>query len=161
MSFPAVVLIGLGVLAALLLILFELAQILGEGGLKLFLWPRLNHGYEVAPVTRLAVSPWALLLLVFGANGACMLLFGHDLLGHLDRRYIPWLAAALVPLLIIHLVDYQRSVVAAAAAFMLLTAGSLYFMYLYDGWVWLPAVAPFLLWSLNGVRAVHADRTMG
>ena len=52
----------------------------------------------------------------------------------LDRRYIPWLAAALVPLLIIHLVDYQRSVVAAAAAFVLLTAGSLYFMYLYDGW---------------------------
>ena len=47
---------------------------------------------------------------------------------------MPWLAAALVPLLIIHLVDYQRSVVAAAAAFLLLTAGSLYFMYLYDGW---------------------------
>ena len=115
MSFAAVVLIGLGVLAALLLILFEFAQILGEGGLKLFFWPRLNHGYEVAPVTRLAVSPWALLLLLFGANGACILLFGHDLLGTPDRRYVPWLAAALVPLLIIHLVDYQRSVVVAAA----------------------------------------------
>ena len=70
-----------------------------------------------------------------------------------------WIVGQL--LLIIHLVDYQRSVAAAAAAFMLLTAGSLYFMYLHDGWVWLPAVAPFLLWSLNGVRAVHADRTMG
>ena len=148
-------------LAALLLILFELAQILGEGGLKLFFWPRLNHGYEVAPVTRLAVSPWALLLLLFGANGACILLFGHDLLGRPDRRYVPWLAAALVPLLIIHLVDYQRSVVVAALAFMLLTAGSLYVMHVYDAWVWLPAVAPFLLWSLNGVRAVHADRSMG
>ena len=66
-----------------------------------------------------------------------------------------------MPLLIIHLVDYQRSVVAAALAFLLLTAGSLYAMHVYDAWVWLPAVAPFLLWSLNGVRAVHADRTMG
>ena len=102
-----------------------------------------------------------LLLLVFGANGACMLLFGHDLLGQVDQRYVPWLAAALVPLLIIHLVDYQRSVIAAAVAFLLLAAGSLYFMYRYDAWGWLPAVAPFLLWSLNGVRAVHADRTMG
>jgi hypothetical protein len=161
MSLAAVVLIGLGVLAVLLLILFELAQILGEGGLKLFFWPRLNHGYEVAPVTRLAVSAWALLLFGLGANGACMLLFGHDLLGQPDRRYVPWLATALLPLLIIHLVDYQRSVIAAAVAFVLLAAGSAYFMYLYDGWVWLPAVAPFLLWSLNGVRAVHADRTLG
>lgn len=160
MSLAAVVLIGLGVIAALLLIMFELAQILGEGGLKLFLWPRLNHGYEVAPVTRLAVSPWALLLMVFGANGGCMLLFGHDLLGQPDRRYLPWLASAVLPLLIIHLVDYQRSVVAAAAAFLLLAAGSIYLIYLHDGWPWLPLVAPFLLWSLNGVRAVHADRTM-
>jgi hypothetical protein len=161
MSFAAVVVIGLGVLAALLLILFELAQILGEGGPKLLVWPRLTHGYEVAPVTRLAVSPWVLLLLLFGANGACILLFGHDLLGAADRRYVPWLAAALVPLAIIHLIDYQRSVVAAAAAFALLTAGSLYAMHVYDAWGWLPAVLPFLLWSLNGVRALHADRSMG
>ena len=161
MSFAAVVLIGLGALAVLLLILFELARILGEGGLKLFLWPRLNHGYEVAPVTRLAVSPWALLMLASGANGACMLVFGHDLLGQPDRRYLPWLAAALVLLLLIHLVDYQRSVAAAAFAFALLAAGSLYLMQLYDAWAWLPLAAPFLLWSLNGVRAVHADRTMG
>lgn len=160
MSFAAVVLIGLGVIAALLLILFELAQILGEGGLKLFFWPRLNHGYEVAPVTRLAVSPWALLLLLAGGNGACMLLFGHDLLGGLDKRYVPWLASALVPLLFIHLIDYQRSVTAAAVGFLLLSAGSLYLMNRYDAWIWLPAVAPFLLWSLNGVRAIHADRTM-
>ena len=75
---------------------------------------------------------------------------------------MPWLAAALVPLLIIHLVDYQRSVVAAAVAFVLLSGGlALRHATLYDAWAWLPAVAPFLLWSLNGVRAVHADRTMG
>jgi hypothetical protein len=160
MSFAAVVLIGLGALAALVLILFELVQILGEGGPKLLFWPRLTHGYEVAPVTRLAVSPWALLLLLFAANGACMLLFGHDLLGAVDRRYVPWLVAALVPLLIIHLVDYQRSVIAAALAFVLLAAGSLYAMYVYDAWAWLPAVAVFLLWSLNGVRALQADRSM-
>ena len=57
MTFPAVVAIGIGVLGVIVLILFELAQILGEGGLKLLLWPRLNHGYEVAPVTRLSVAP--------------------------------------------------------------------------------------------------------
>jgi hypothetical protein len=62
---------------------------------------------------------------------------------------------------LIHLVDYQRSVFAAAVAFVLLAAGSLYVLQLYDAWVWTPLVLPFLLWSLNGVRAVHADRQLG
>jgi hypothetical protein len=61
----------------------------------------------------------------------------------------------------IHLIDYQRSVIAAALGFALLTAGSLYALSLYDAWVWLPLLVPFLLWSLNGVRAVHADRLFG
>jgi len=161
MTFPAVVAIGLGVLGVIVLILFELAQILSEGGPKLFLWPRLNHGYEVAPVTRLSVAPWALLLFGLAANGACILLFGHDLLGQQQHRYVPWLAAALVPLVLIHLVDYQRSVLAAILAFALLTAGSFYVLKLYDAWAWLPILLPFLLWSLNGVRAVHADRSFG
>ncbi|MGD9507191.1 MAG: hypothetical protein AB7I59_06785 [Geminicoccaceae bacterium] len=161
MTFPAVVAIGIGVLGVIVLILFELAQILGEGGLKLLFWPRLNHGYEVAPVTRLSVAPWALLLFGLAANGACILLFGHDLLGHAEYRYVPWLAAALVPLALIHLIDYQRSVVAAALGFTLLTMGTLYMLHLYHAWVWLPLLLPFLLWSLNGVRAVHADRLFG
>lgn len=161
MTFPAVVAIGIGVLGVIVLILFELAQILGEGGLKLLLWPRLNHGYEVAPVTRLSVAPWALLLFGLAANGACILLFGHDLLGQPEHRYVPWLAAALVPLALIHLIDYQRSVIAAASGFILLAAGSLYVLNLYDAWIWLPILLPFLLWSLNGVRAVHADRLFG
>lgn len=161
MTFPAVVALGLGVLGVIVLILFELAQILGEGGPKLLLWPRLNHGYEVAPVTRLSVAPWALLLFALAANGACILLFGHDLLGQPEHRYVPWLAAALVPLALIHLIDYQRSVLAAALAFVLLSAGSFYLLLLYDAWAWLPLFLPFLLWSLNGVRAVHADRSFG
>jgi len=49
-------------------VLFELAQILSEGGAKLLFWPRLNHGYEVAPVTRLSVAPWLLLLFALGGN---------------------------------------------------------------------------------------------
>lgn len=161
MSYAAIVLIGFGILALVLIVLFELAQILSEGGTKLLLWPRLNHGYEVAPVTRLAIAPWVLLLFALGGNGACMLLFGHDLIGRPDIRYTPWLISALVPLLIIHLVDYQRSVIAAALAFILLAAGSLYVLQLYDAWAWAPLALPFLLWSLNGVRAVHADRQFG
>ena len=160
MSLAAVILIGVAVLAILLLIVFELAQILGEGGPKLMFWPRLSHGYEVAPVTRLAVAPWALLLFAFGANGVCIWLFGHDLLGQLETRYLPWLAAAVVPLLLIHLIDYQRSVTAATVAFVLLACGTVLVAYLYDAWSWLPLAAPFLLWSLNGVRALHADRSM-
>ena len=109
-------LIGLGILALLLLILFELAQILGEGGPKLLLWPRLNHGYEVAPVTRLAIAPWVLLLFVLGGNGACILLFGQTCSAEPDNRYVPWLLAAVVPLLMIHLIDYQRSVIAAVVS---------------------------------------------
>lgn len=161
MSYAAITLIGLGILALVLIVLFELAQILGEGGLKLLFWPRLNHGYEVAPVTRLAIAPWVFLLFALGGNGACMVLFGHDLLGRPDIRYTPWLLAALVPLLIIHLIDYQRSVIAAVVSLVLLSAGASYLLYVLHGWMWLPVVAPFLLWSLNGVRAVHADRVMG
>jgi len=161
MTFAAVSVIALAFLAAVVLGLFEVAQILAEGGPKLFVWPRLNHGYEVAPVTRLAVSPWALMLFGLGANGACILLFGHDLMGQPNNRYLPWLASALVPLLLIHLVDYQRSVFAAAVAFVLLAGGSLYALQLYDAWAWAPLALPFLLWSLNGVRAVHADRQFG
>jgi hypothetical protein len=161
MSYAAIVLIGFGILALVLIVLFELAQILSEGGAKLLLWPRLNHGYEVAPVTRLAIAPWVLLLFALGGNGACMLLFGHDLLGRPDIRYTPWLIAALVPLLIIHLVDYQRSVIAAVAALLLLSVGAAYVLYVLHDWMWLPVVALFLLWALNGVRAVHADRVMG
>jgi hypothetical protein len=161
MSYAAIVLIGLGIMALVLLILFELAQILSEGGAKLLFWPRLNHGYEVAPVTRLAIAPWVLLLFAMGGNGACMLLFGHDVLGQPDNRYTPWLVTALVPLAIIHLVDYQRSVIAAVLSLILLCAGAGYVVYTLDAWVWLPVAAPFLLWSVNGIRAVHADRVMG
>ncbi|HEX6013147.1 MAG TPA: hypothetical protein VFY87_15350 [Geminicoccaceae bacterium] len=161
MSYAAIILIGAGFLALVLLVLFELAQILGEGGLKLLFWPRLNHGYEVAPVARLAVAPWVLLLFVLAGNGACIMLFGHDLLGRRETNYTPWLVAALVPVLMVHLIDYQRSVAAAVASLVLLSAGAGYTLYALDAWTWLPVVAPFLLWSLNGVRALHADKVMG
>jgi len=161
MSFAAVVLISLGALALLLIIVYELVQILSEGGVKLLFWPKLNHGYEVAPVLRLAIAPWAILLFGFAANGMTMLIFGHDLLGHLDHRYVPWLLLAIVPVLMIHLIDYQRSVLAAAVSFAMLAAGTGYVLHLYDAWAWLPAFLPFLLWGLNGIRATHADRVMG
>jgi hypothetical protein len=161
MSLVAAIIIGLGVIALVLLAAFEVVQIYGEGGLKLFFWPRLNHGYEVAPVTRLSIAPWVLLLFLFGGNGVVIALFGHDLFGQPAESYVPWLIAALVPLAMIHLIDYQRSVTAAVLGLILLAAGFAYTVYMLEAWTWLPVVAIFLLWSLNGVRAVHADRTMG
>jgi hypothetical protein len=89
------------------------------------------------------------------------MLFGHDLLGRPETNYVPWLVAALAPVLMVHLIDYQRSVAAAVASLVLLSAGAGYTLYALDAWTWLPAVAPFLLWSLNGVRALHADKAMG
>jgi hypothetical protein len=161
MSLAASVLIGLGALAVVALMVFEVVHVYGEGGLRLFFWPKLSHGYEVAPVTRLAVAPWGLLLVVLVGNGVTIALFGHDLLGERASDYKPWLLSALVPLALIHLIDYRRSVVAAVVGLVLLAAVSAYLLDLYDAWDWLPLVALALLWSLNGVRAVHADRTMG
>ncbi|MFL5334773.1 MAG: hypothetical protein ACJ8H8_16685 [Geminicoccaceae bacterium] len=161
MSFAAVLLISLGGLALLLIFLFELIQILSEGGLKLLIWPRLNHGYEVAPVIRLAVAPWALLLFGLSANGLCILTFGHNLVGTPQQIYVPWLLATIVPVLMIHLIDYRRSVLAAGASVVLIAAVVGYILYLNNAWPWLPAALPFLLWGLNGIRATQADRAMG
>ena len=93
MSYAAIVLIGFGILALVLIVLFELAQILSEGGAKLLLWPRLNHGYEVAPVTRLAshrgcccCSCWAAT-----APASCCSARPARAAG---TRYVPWLIAA-------------------------------------------------------------------
>lgn len=161
MSMPASVLIGFGALGLVLLAIFELAKVYAEGGVKLFLWPKLRHGYEVSPVTRLSVAPWALLLFLVGGNGVVIALFGHDLLGNPAGGFWPWVAAASVPVAMIHLIDYRRSVAAAAVGFLMLALGSFYLLSALAAWSWLPLVALFVLWSLNGVRAVHADRSMG
>jgi hypothetical protein len=160
MSLAATISIGLGFLTLVLLATFEVARVYSEGGLRLFFWPRLNHGYEVSPVTRLSIAPWVLLLFVIAGNGIFMAAFGHDLYGRPGRQYAPWLALALVPLALIHLIDYQRSVIAAVIGLVLLAAGGFYVLYELQAWTWLPLVALLLLWSLNGVRAVHADRIM-
>lgn len=160
MSMPASILIGLGALALAVLAIFELAKVYAEGGLKLFFWPKLRHGYEVTPATRLAVVPWGLLLVLLGGNGAVIALFGHDLAGNPAGGFWPWLAAAAVPMAMIHLIDYRRSVAAAAIGLLLLALGSLYLVQAAAAWGWLPLLVLFVLWSLNGVRAVHADRSM-
>lgn len=161
MSLLATILIGLGVIALVALAVFEVAQVYGEGGVRLFVWPKLSHGYEVTPVTRLSVTPWALLLFLLAGNGVVIALFDHDLLGHPAGQFWPWLAAALLPLAMIHLIDYRRSVIGAMVGLVLLTLGTVYLLLALDAWNWLPLVLPFLLWALNGVRAVQADRSMG
>jgi hypothetical protein len=160
MDLPASILISLGALGLAGLAVFQTVRVYGEGGLRLFFWPKLSHGYEVTPVTRLAVAPWMLLLFVFAGNGLVIALFGHDLLGNRATNFEPWLIGAVVPVAMIHLIDYRRSVLAAVAGLALLGAGSAYLVAELQAWVWLPLVALCLLWALNGVRAIHADRTM-
>jgi hypothetical protein len=71
------------------------------------------------------------------------------------------LLATIVPVLMIHLIDYRRSVLAAAASLVLIGAVAGYVLYLNDAWPWLPAALPFMVWGVNGIRATQADRAMG
>lgn len=160
MDLPASMLIGLGVLAIAALAVFQVVRVYSEGGFKLFFWPKLRHGYEVTPVTRLAVAPWLLLLFLLAGNGIVIALFGHDVLGQGGGDFKPWLIAALVPMALIHLIDYRRSVTAAVLGLLLLSAASIYVLLVTQSWALLPLLLVCLLWSLNGVRALHADRSM-
>lgn len=160
MDVPASILISMGVLAMAGLAIFQVVRVYSEGGLKLFFWPKLRHGYEVTPVTRLAVAPWLLLLFLLAGNGIVIALFGHDVFGQGGGDFRPWLFAALVPMALIHLIDYRRSVAAAVLGLLLLSAASAYLLFVTRSWTLLPLLLICLLWSLNGVRALHADRSM-
>jgi hypothetical protein len=144
-----------------LLATFQVVQIWTEGGPRLFVWPRLRHGYEVAPATRLAVTPWYMVLFLCLAQALIIVVFSHDLLGQPQESYAPWLVAALVSLVVIHLVDHVRSVIAAVLSMLVLAALAGVLFYWSGSWIVFLVFAPFLLWAVNGVRAVHADRTMG
>ena len=161
MDLPAFLLIILGLLGMVALVIVALTGVYGNGGLKLFIWPKLRHGYEVTPVARLAATPWALLLCALAGNGLVIALFGHDVLGRPNGLAWPWLVAATVPALLAHLIDYRRSVAAAVLGLVLLGALSAGLIYLTGAWVMLPLALLGLLWSLNGVRALHADRSIG
>jgi hypothetical protein len=160
--------IGFGFLLFLVFIAFQLVQIYAESGLRAFLWPKLDHSHEVGMVTRLAVAPWLLLFGLLIGNGLSILVFDEHLTGAPAKGYMPWLLGAIFPVLMIHLVDYQRSVVAAVTA--LLLWGGITFLVLLVVWEPLSTVfrvaiaagfAVLLLWSLNGVRATVAERQMG
>lgn len=161
MGLPDILLITLMIMGLVLLVCFEAVRVYNEGGLKLFVWPRLNHGYEVGPVARLAIAPWVLLAFLTGGNGIVIALFGHDLFGNPFSSYLPWFAAMVLPLLMIHLIDHRRSVAAAALGLLILAAGSIYMIWALQAWAWVPLAAVLLLWSLNGVRATYAERSMG
>jgi hypothetical protein len=160
MDLPDIVLICLMIMGLVLLVCFEAVRVYNEGGLKLFVWPRLNHGYEVGPVARLAIAPWVLLAFLTGGNGILIALFGHDMFGNSFSSYLPWFAGMLLPLLMIHLIDHRRSVVAAGLGLAILAAGSAWMIWSLAAWAWVPLAAILLLWSLNGVRATYAERTM-
>lgn len=160
MDLPAFVLIILGLLGMVTLAIVALTGVWGNGGLKLFIWPKLRHGYEVTPVARLAAVPWALLLCVLAGNGIVIALFGHDVLGRPAGSAWPWLATAVIPALLAHLIDYRRSVAAAVLGLVLLGVISAGLIYLTGAWVLLPLALVGLLWSLNGVRALHAARSV-
>ena len=160
--------IGLGFLLFLIFIAFQLVQIYAESGLRAFLWPKLDHSYEVGMVTRLAAAPWLLLFGLLAGNGLSILVFDEHLTGVPAKGYMPWLLAAIFPVLMIHLVDYQRSVVAAVLALLLWAAITVLVLLV----LWEPLSAALrvvvaagfgvlLLWTLNGVRATVAERQMG
>lgn len=168
MSNLQVAFIGLTFLAFVVVTAFLFSRIYAEGQLRPFFWPALNHGYQVGLVIRLAVVPWLIVLFASGGNGLSILLFHTDVVGTPAANYVPWLAVAALSMLLMHLIDYRRSVIAAFLGFVifaamagLLLAGLLELAERHLVWLAAAALALPLLWALNGVRATYAERIMG
>lgn len=148
---------GLSALVLALVLLGELARIYADAGLRVFYWPRLDHGYEVQHATRLASVPWYLLIYLAAVNGLAIFLFAVDLSGRPSNAYGFWFAAMLLPILMVHLIDYRHSRLAAMLTMILVLAASAGAVYLTASLLPLLPMAPMLLWCFNGVRATIAD----
>ena len=149
---------GLSALILALVILGVLARIHADAGLRVFYWPRLEHGYEVEHAARLATFPWYLLIYLAVVNGLAILLFAVDLSGRPSDAYGFWFAATLLPILMVHLLDYRHSRLAAVLTMLVVMAAAAGLVYLTGSLVPLAMTAPMLLWSFNGVRATFASR---
>lgn len=148
---------GVSALILALVILGVLARIYADAGFRVFYWPRLDHGYEVQHAARLASFPWYLLIYLAAVNGLAILLFAVDLLGQPSDAYGFWFAAMLLPILMVHLLDYRHSRLAALLTLALVMAIAAGLVYLTASLVPLLLLAPLLVWSFNGVRATFAS----
>ena len=156
-----VLLVGVSALLLIVAAIGAASHIYADSGFRMFVWPRLENGYEVQYATRLAAFPWYLTLYLLAANGLAILLFAHDLGGRPTKDWAPWLAAALLPVLMAHLIDYRRSRIAAVLSVMLFAGTAAGLAWLLETWVPLAVALPLVVWSVNGARATFADRTLG
>lgn len=156
-----VLLVGVSAFLLVILVIGAASQIYADAGFRMFVWPRLENGYEVQHATRLAVFPWYLALYLLAVNGLAILFFATDLGGRPAKGWAVWLAASVLPVVMAHLIDWRRSVIAAAFSVLLLAAGAGGLAYLLNTWVPLVAALPLLVWSFNGLRATIADRALG
>lgn len=154
-------LVGAAALILTVVLLGAAVHIRGEAGAGVFLWPRLEHPHERYYAARLAALPWLLLLFLAVLNALAILLFSEDLLGNPPTAITSWLVACAVAVLMIHLLDYRHSPVAAVLTLVLVAGAALLLASFAASPVPLLLAAPLLLWSFNGVRATIADRIYG
>lgn len=162
MANGVVVMMGVSALVFAILAIGVASHIYADAGLRMFVWPRLQNGYEVQHATRIAAFPWYLALYLATLNGLAILLFSEDITGRPTAGgWAFWLLAALVPVLMAHLVDYRRSRGGAILSLLLVAGAAAGLAYHLQSWVPLAVAFPFVLWTLNGVRAAFADRVLG
>lgn len=159
MSDGPIIVLVVGISILLILAVFAVVRMHHEGGMRPFFWPRFSHGYEVATAMRLASVPWMLLLAAMVLNALSILAFGEDLLGHAAGGSLAWLVFCAIPLLMIHLVDYRRSIIGAGLTVVLVVAAIVLLIGQLHFWPAAILLLPLLLWSVNGLRAAVADRT--
>lgn len=162
MANGVVVMLGVSALVFAIVAIGVASHIYADAGLRMFFWPRLQNGYEVQHATRIAAFPWYLALCLAALNGLAILLFSQDITGRPTANgWAFWLALALVPVVMAHLVDYRRSRAGAILSLLLVAGGAAALAYDHRSWVPLAVAVPFVLWTLNGVRAAFADRALG
>jgi hypothetical protein len=161
MANGVVVMVGVSALVFAIVAIGVASHIYADAGLRMFFWPRLQNGYEVQHATRIAAFPWYLALYLAALNGLAILLFSQDITGQPTGGWAFWLLAALVPVVMAHLVDYRRSRGGAVLSLLLVAGTFAGLAYDQQSWVPLAVAIPFVLWTLNGVRAAFADRVLG
>ena len=162
MANGVVVMLGVSALVFAIVAIGVASHIYADAGLRMFVWPRLQNGYEVQHATKIAAFPWYLALYLAAMNGLAILLFSQDITGQPTAGgWAFWLLVALVPVVMAHLVDYRRSRGGAVLSFLLVAGAAAGLAYLQESWIPLVMAVPFLLWTLNGARAAFADRVLG
>jgi hypothetical protein len=148
---------GLAALALLLVLLGGAAQMYADAGIRVFCWPRLDHGYEIQHATRLASVFWYLLIFMSLLNVFYLLLFSDSTDSGI-LSYGLWITLLLLAVGIVHLLDYRRSRLAALLTLLAVLATAIGLWHLSGSWLPVVLMTPLVLWSINGVRATFADR---